>query len=261
MSNQQAGQYNETFNNALQHLWGDGFLSPGGSAEVATMVEGVDVEGRTVLDLGSGLGACAVLLAETYGAASVVGVDVEPHLITHSTERAEANGCGEKVSFQLIEPGPLPFADSSFDLVFTKDAIVHIPDKPALYAEVIRIIRPGGAFVGSDWLRGGPETATDRAKAWLEFVHLNFQMQTIDELERSLETAGFQEIRLSDRNRWYQQEIVNELAAVSGRRYEQLIEMIGPDDAAYRQESSRRKQEAIEDGFLRPTHFLGRISN
>ena len=60
------------------------------------------------------------------------------------------------MTFQLVEPGPLPFADQSFDAVFTKDAIVHIPDKPPFYREVLRVLRPGGLFVGSDWLCGPP---------------------------------------------------------------------------------------------------------
>ncbi len=246
---------------ALQHLWGDGFLSPGGPAEVATMLEGLDVTGLRVLDVGSGLGACAVLLARDYGAASVLGVDVEPHLIQHSAERAAANGLDDRVQFQLIEPGPLPLEDNAFDVVFTKDAIVHIPDKPAFYAEVTRVLKPGGVFVGSDWLRGGEETGTERAQAWLEFVHLNFQMQNGDQLTASLQEAGFLDVRLNDRNQWYRGEIEHELAAVSGDRYDELVAMIGAEQAAYRQESSRRKQEAIEDGFLRPTHFFGRTSS
>lgn len=257
----QSGQYTESFNVALQHLWGDGFLSPGGPLEVAAMLEGVDVMGARVLDVGSGLGAAAVLLATEYGASSVVGVDVEAHLIEHATARAERAGVADRVSFTLIEPGPLPFDDGSFDVLFTKDAIVHIPDKPAFYAEVTRVLSPGGAFVGSDWLRGGPDTATPRAEAWLKFVHLNFRMQTIDELQSSLEAAGFGDVRLNDRNEWYQGEILNELAAVTGDRYADLVAKIGAEDAGYRLESSQRKRDAIDDGFLRPTHFFGRTSS
>jgi len=254
----ESGQYTESFNTALQHLWGDGFLSPGGPAEVSEMLRDVDVKDQRVLDVGSGLGACAVLLATTYGAASVLGVDVEAHLIDHATDRAAAHGVGDRAEFRLIEPGPLPLDDDSFDVVFTKDAIVHIPDKAAFYAEVIRVLKPGGMVVGSDWLRGGDNTATDRAREWLKFVHLNFEMQDGQQMKAALEGAGFLDVRLNDRNEWYRTEIQSELATVTGPQYEELIEKIGADQAAYRQESSQRKQDAIEDGFLRPTHFVGR---
>lgn len=251
------GAYNEDFNIALQHLWGDGFLSPGGADEVATMLEGVSLNGLSVLDVGSGLGACAVLMAGGFGAASVLGVDVEEHLIEQSTERAEQAGLADRAAFLLIDPGPLPFPDASFDAVFTKDAMVHMPDKAAFCTEVARVLKPGGIFVGSDWLRGGEATATERALGWLEFVHLDFRMKTKAEMETTLADAGFTNIRTNDRNEWYRTEILNEIAAVSDGRFDELASKIGAEDATYRRESSLRKQEAIDDGFLRPTHFFG----
>ena len=49
-------------------------------------------------------------------------------------------------------PGPLPFADASFDIVFSKDALLHVPDKDALFAEIFRVLKPGGVFAASDWM-------------------------------------------------------------------------------------------------------------
>ena len=254
--NTRNSQYNEKFNTALQWMWGDGFLSPGGPEEVASMLEGVDLGGRSVLDVGSGLGAVDVLLAEQYGAVSIRGVDVEAHLIDEGRHRAELAGVSDKVQFQLIEPGPLPFAEASFDVVFTKDAIVHIPDKASFYREVLRVLVSGGLFVGSDWLRGGEQTRTARAKNWLEFVHLNFQMQDMAHTDAAMKAAGFMEPRFNDRNEWYREAIKHEIASVSGERLRALGEEIGEKEAQYRHESSIYKQEAIEDGFLRPTTSL-----
>ena len=185
-------QYTENVNAALQWMWGDGYLSPGGAEEVAAMLRGVDVAGRNVLEIGSGLGAASVTLVEKYGAHSVLGVDVEAHLVEHSRERARAAGLDERVRFRLVDPGPLPFDDGSHDMVFSKDAIVHIPDKAACYAEVLRVLAPGGVFVGSDWLRGGEDTYTSDAREWLEFVHLDFRMETLEQTRRALERSGFE---------------------------------------------------------------------
>lgn len=250
-------QYDPKFNLALQWLWGDGFLSPGGPDEIAEMLRGVPVDGRSVLDIGSGLGAASLLLVETHGAAAVHGIDVESHLVEESRDRADRRQLADRVTFELVEPGLLPFDDETYDVVFTKDSVLHIPDKPAFYAEVIRVLKPGGVFVGSDWCRGGPQTMTDRAKRWLEVMHLEVDMQTGAELSASLAAAGFQGVALNDRNAWYAETINDELAAVAGDRFEKLVELIGAEAAAYRQESSRRKQEAVADGFLRPTHFVG----
>ena len=130
--NTRNSQYNEKFNTALQWMWGDGFLSPGGPEEVASMLEGVDLGGRSVLDVGSGLGAVDVLLAEQYGAVSVRGVDVEAHLIDEGRHRAELAGVSDKVQFQLIEPGPLPLAEASLDASLPNGRLlaVYKPRKP-----------------------------------------------------------------------------------------------------------------------------------
>ena len=60
----------------LEELWGDGFLSPGGADEVKKVLEGIKIKDQRVLDIGSGYGACAVLLAKNYFAKQVVGIDV-----------------------------------------------------------------------------------------------------------------------------------------------------------------------------------------
>lgn len=250
-------QYTDSFNTALQWMWGDGYLSPGGPEEIAEMLRNVNAGDCEILDIGSGLGAIAVSLVHVYGARKVLGFDVEPDLITHATSRATEAGLSERVQFQLVEPGPLPVGDSTFDMVFSKDAIVHIPDKAAFYSEVLRVLKPGGVFVGSDWLRGGEETYTPDAQKWLGLVHLNFDMRNLQQTREALVQSGFEHVDLTDRNEWYKTEIKNELAALSGDRYEELVQLIGAEQAAHRLESSTVKQRVIEQGFLRPTHFVG----
>lgn len=258
MSNSKGGsQYTEDVVTALQWMWGDGYLAPGGPAEVAELLRDVKVNGCDVLDIGSGLGAIDVLLAETYGARSVLGIDVEQHLVDHACRRAAEAGLGERVRFQLVDAGPLPFGDSSFDLVFTKDVIVHVPDKPAMYKDVLRVLNPGGAFVGSDWLRGTGDTYTEVAAEWLEFVTLTFIMKDLDETRQALTDAGFERLALRDRNDWYRGEVEKELATLSGEKYQELVRRLGSEKAAHRLKSSELKQQVIEQGFLRPTHFVG----
>lgn len=255
--NSKQSQYDETFIVALQWMWGDGYLAPGGPAEVAELLQDVDLTGCRTLDIGSGLGAIAALLSETYGASEVVGIDVEPHLVEHSRKRARAAGLDDKVTFQLVEPGPLPFPDDSFDAVFTKDAIVHIPDKPPFYAEVLRVLKPGGVFVGSDWLRGGSGEPSPVAKQWLDVVHLDFRLRNLEETQAALEATGFLNVSMNDRNAWYREEVKAELASLDGDRLAGLAERIGREQAEYRLQSSQLKQQVINEGFLRPTHFVG----
>ena len=254
-------EYTEDFIAALQWMWGDGYLSPGGPQEVAVLLDGVDLTGCEVLDIGSGLGAIDVLLVHEYGANNVTGIDIEPPLIEHARQRAVKAGVAEQVQYRLVEPGSLPLEDESFDVVFSKDAIIQIPDKLALYRDVLRVLRGGGVFVGSDWLRGGEGEYSEQFKEWLIVVQLSFDMKNLEQTRSTLEQAGFVDIKLKDRNDWYRQEIKNELATLSGRHYAGLAERIGEEKAAHRLRSSTLKQRIVERGELRPTHFIGRKAN
>ena len=155
----EVGEYDEAMQVLLQLVWGDGFLSPGGAEEVARLLEGSDIRGCRVLDIGCGLGAVDELLAVRHGAASVVGVDIDPVLLEQMKARIERAGLAGQVRGVRVEPGPLPFPAASFDVVFSKDSLVQIPDKPALFADVHRVLRRGGRFIASDWLRGGTGAA------------------------------------------------------------------------------------------------------
>ncbi len=252
----QHNDYNEDFITALQWMWGDGYLSPGGPQEVAEMLRGVKVNGKNVLDVGCGLGAIDVLLAQTYGARKVVGIDIEQPLVDHARRRVAAANLVNRIGIQCVESGPLDFGDASFDMVFSKDSIIHIPDKASFYQEVLRILRPGGVFVGSDWLRGGSGEYSRQMREWLELVQLTFEMKNLEQTRIALEQAGFVRVRLRDRNDWYRNEVRNELATLSGAQFDELTRRIGSDKADHRLKSSTAKRKVIDRGELRPTHFI-----
>jgi phosphoethanolamine N-methyltransferase len=116
------GEYDEGMQALLQIIWGDGFLSPGGPAEVARLLEGSDIRGCSVLDIGCGLGAIDELLVTNYHAESVVGIDVDPTLVAAMQARIERAQLGGRIRGMTVSGGPLPFADASFDVVFSKDS-------------------------------------------------------------------------------------------------------------------------------------------
>jgi ubiquinone/menaquinone biosynthesis C-methylase UbiE len=94
-----------------------------------------------VLDIGCGSGGITVSLARDHGAGRVIGIDVEAPVCARARERAEKAGLADRVEIRQVEPGPLPLPDASVDLVFSKDSIVHIPDKAALAREAFRVLR------------------------------------------------------------------------------------------------------------------------
>ena len=123
-----ATQYPDDFVAGIEWMWGEGFLSPGGPDEVRALLEGVDLTGCRVLDVGSGLGGIDILLVTEHGARGVVGLEVEPQLLARAEQAVARAGLSERIRFQLVSPGPFPVADESFDVVFSKDSMIHIPD-------------------------------------------------------------------------------------------------------------------------------------
>src|SRR5439155_9032448 len=130
------GLYPDRLIRMLEAVWGEGFLSPGGPEEVALVLKGVLVEGKSVLDIGSGAGGIDILLAEKFGVGHVTGIDVEDTVIATARRKVKDKGLETRVGFAKVAAGPLPFPPSTFDIVFSKDSIVHIPDKLALAREV-----------------------------------------------------------------------------------------------------------------------------
>ena len=251
-------QYSKAFTDALQFMWGEGFLSPGGPGEVEEMLRGHDIAGKRVLDIGSGLGGIDALLASRYGAAEVVGIDVEEQLILGASRLIAARGLADRVSFQLIEAGPLPFADASFDLVFSKDAMVHIADKKSLYEQVLRVLKPGGMFVAADWLWAATAEMSPVVKAWLAGGPLKFAFTTPADAARDMAQAGFADVSVIDRSENLRRSNRQEVEMLEGPACLQLAAIVGEEMAAQRLHSARGRQGALDSGDLIPSHLKGR---
>lgn len=247
-------EYDDTFVAALEWMWGEGFLSPGGPEEVGEILSGVDLHGKRVLDIGCGLGGIDVLLVESFGAAHVTGIDVEAPLVARAEQAVRRRGLTDRITVRLVEPGPLPFADGHFDVVFSKDSMIHIPDKAQIYTEIRRVLEPGGRLAISDWF-GCAEPATPELLAWLDIVSLTFALGTIEDATHLLAQAGFVGIESNDRNAWYAAYMARELATLQGENFEKLANRLGRDVAERRRESSSLKRKVVEQGQLRPGHI------
>ena len=83
------------------------------------------------------------------------------------------------------------------------DAIVHIEDKPAIYGETFRVLKPHGQFVAGDWFASENADDLPEFRHYLDLSHLTFAMQTAAQAEEIMHEAGFSRIHLDDRNTWY----------------------------------------------------------
>ena len=250
-------QYPDHFVERLHRLWGVGFLSPGGPQEVKEIARDFDLADKTVLDIGCGTGGPSIVLARDLGAGRVIAIDVEAPLLARAAENAAAEGVADRIAFERVEPGPLPFGDESFDLVFSKDALIHIADKAAIYREALRVLQPGGAFVASDWLGGDNTAASADWQRYRALGHLDFTMATAAETEATMTAAGFDRVSTRDRNAWYADLSRFELEQIEGPLRDELIAAVGEEIYDHWRQVRRALAGAAASGALRPTHLRG----
>ena len=151
--------------------------------------------GETVVDLGCGGGFDCFLAARRVGKkGQVIGVDMTPEMIQKARENA-AKGKVRNVDFRLGEIEHLPVADAAADVILSNCVINLSPDKPQVYAEAARVLKPGGRLAISDVVAVAPIPA--RVKKNLQ-AHSGCiaGSATVPATERMLKMAGFSKIRI-----------------------------------------------------------------
>ena len=258
MSEQTTQEYDENLMALLEAVWGEGFMSPGGVDEVDRYLAGIELVGLSVLDIGCGLGGIDVHLIKQHGAAMVTGIDVDQALIDRCDLLAQKNDVASQLKFICVEPGPLPFGDAGFNIVTSKHSIIHIPNKKELAADVYRVLEPGGWFVASDWLAGYEGEPSHEMQEYLVTEGLDFGLASAKTYLEALESAGFTDIDIVDRNDWYQQQARQEREQMGGILYDGLASKVGTDFLEHEIEVWDKMIIAIDQGQLRPTHLRGR---
>jgi SAM-dependent methyltransferase len=155
--------------------------------------------GESVLDLGSGAGFDSFLAAREVGETGrVVGVDMTPEMVEKARENAVANGSAN-VEFRLGEIEHLPVADGSIDVVISNCVVNLSPDKPRVFDEALRVLRPGGRLAISDVVLTA--TVPQEVRADPDSVASCVAgASTIDRLEAILADSGFESVAISPKD-------------------------------------------------------------
>lgn len=141
-----------------------------------------------VLDVGCGVGGPARFLAETYGC-HVTGIDLTAEYIDVATMLSARCKLDRLTTFQQANALDLPFAGRLFDLAWCQNISMNIADKPALYAEIFRVLKPGGKFAVVEIVRGERGDPIFPLP-WAREPSISF-VATTEAMRSSLTAAGF----------------------------------------------------------------------
>jgi arsenite methyltransferase len=212
-------------------------------------------EGQTVLDIGSGAGIDCFLAAGRVGPAGrVIGVDMTPEMLEKARANARAGGY-RNVEFRLGGAENLPAEEGSVDWVISNCVINLSPDKPAVFREIARVLKPGGRFSISDIVLGQelPDWLARNVMAWTGCIA--GAIRETDYVE-GLEAAGLRDVRVTSRTVYdlaqYRPLIEDDLARLPAAEVESVLASLRENIWSAKIEGRKGRTGATEPAFCQP---------
>jgi MPBQ/MSBQ methyltransferase len=164
-------------------------LHAGGAPASRYLLDRLEVApGVRLLDVGCGIGGAARMAAMT--GATVTGIDLTPEFVETARLLSDRVGLGDRTEFRTTAGESMPLDDGSFDAAVMVHVGMNIPDKTAVFAEVHRVLRPGGRFALYEQVRTG-EGELPYPLPWAQDDRSSF-VETVADYRAALEAAGFE---------------------------------------------------------------------
>jgi phosphoethanolamine N-methyltransferase len=180
-----------------EKIFGPGFVSTGGLDTTKEFVESLNLKSdQLVLDVGCGIGGGDIYMAKTYGC-SVIGVDLSTNMVSIAYERLmDMSASKLKVSFEIGDVMQHEFKANSFDVVYSRDTILHIVDKKTLFSRLYNWLKPGGQLFISDYTCA---PKNEWSKEFEEYVNQRrYTLLTVADYGQVLESVGFKNVDAQD---------------------------------------------------------------
>jgi phosphoethanolamine N-methyltransferase len=177
-------------------IFGAGYISTGGARTTDDLCARLGASlrpGARVLDVGSGIGGAAFHLVKTFGA-RVTGIDLAEEMVAVAHERARELKMEDSVNFILGDVLEEKFSEP-FDIIWSRDAFMHIPDKRRLFSRLYDLSAPGGRLVITDYARG-KTTGSPEFEKYIETT--GYSVIEPEEYGRLLEAAGYENVVVDD---------------------------------------------------------------
>jgi len=221
-----------------EKIFGYGYVSTGGPETTEEFVKMLDLQpGQHVLDVGCGIGGGCFFMAEKYGVRAL-GLDLSTNMVGIALERSL--NLKLDVTFAIADATKVEFPESTFDVVYSRDTILHIQDKVALFKRFVKFLRPGGKLMISDYCRGELDGLTEE---FTEYVsQRGYHLLTVNAYADAIREAGFVDVTGDDRTGQFVDCLQKELARLNKPEVrDDFLKSFSEDDLKYLEDGWKAK--------------------
>ena len=158
----------------------------------------------SILDVGCGIGGSTLYLAEKFNA-TATGITLSPVQTTRAKERSESANLSQRTNFIVADALEMPFADESYDLVWSLESGEHMPNKQKFLQECYRVLKPGGTIIMATWCHRPVDSSngqlTDDERRHLADIYRVYALPyviSLPEYEAIAQNIGFKNICTAD---------------------------------------------------------------
>jgi ubiquinone/menaquinone biosynthesis C-methylase UbiE len=190
------------FEGRLYELMMGELLHIGGLASSLELAERAGIgSGTRGIDLCCGNGASMRMLLQQVGVVSMTGIDLSAMQIERTLERTREAGLEDRIEASQGDATATSMPEGGADFVWSEDAWCYVPDKAALVAEAIRLVKPGGTLALTDWTQG--EAPLSDAERELFFAVMKFPgLWSAGDYRQALEGGGCEIVEVVDTGRF-----------------------------------------------------------
>ncbi|KAK7320175.1 hypothetical protein RJT34_04910 [Clitoria ternatea] len=207
-----------------ERVFGPGFVSTGGLETTKELVAKLELKpGQKVLDVGCGIGGGDFYMAENFDV-EVVGIDLSINMISLAIENAIGLKCA--VEFDCADCTKKTYPEGTFDVIYTRDSMLHIEDKPTVFRSFYKWLKPGGKLLITDYCKSAGSPSIEFAK-YIEKA--GYYLLDLKAYSQMLENAGFVDVIAEDLTDQFVKSLKQELIALDNSK-DDFIDEFGEED-------------------------------
>ena len=229
-----ANQYSRKSILRYEKIFGKTYVSTGGEVTTDEFCAEMGLKaGMKILDVGAGIGGSAFYMAKTFGVI-VDGVDLSSNMVDIARENLGkmSEEVQKNVSFRVEDATSMEYPENHYDIVYSRDTILHIADKKSLFQSFFKTLKPGGRVVITDYCKGDLAKLgkDDYGQDFKDYVaDRGYHLLTVDQYGQVLTDAGFSGVAAHDRTKQFLDILHRELDDFRKIR-EEVVEEYSADD-------------------------------